>query len=43
VVGADTDDELGTSAGAAYLYFTPLFVDDFESGDGTAWSLVVNP
>ncbi len=43
-IGAHLDYELGTNAGAVYLYRNTmvLFADSFESGDTTQWSVTVS-
>jgi FG-GAP repeat len=40
VIGAKGDDDNGSDSGSAYIFMdNPLFADDFETGDTSAWSL----
>ena len=40
VVGAHWNDDLGSNSGSAYVFIdNTLFVDEFETGDTSAWSL----
>lgn len=41
IVGAYWDDDGGNNSGSAYLFRRSIFVDGFESGDTTAWSVEV--